>query len=311
MKGAAGGIIDRWRGCYHLRSTPGAKIGAMNEPILLPRDIAHDARDLRPAARWPCWKRRPRPRAWPIWSARRWSSREARCPARSPTASTVRWCAALSKSAQAALWSMDNTPARWRPPAGTSWRFTSGAAVPLVSRLVHRTAGVDHHHDARRGRRPAARASTCPTSAPARRAWRCSRSVATARDDASETGYYLASRLHHDVMRHLSAELAGRVVTGRDLTLGVAPKEAGKLLAKLVEKVARARVVVTEKPRTGGADRRCRRRCNAEYHVHRLLPGHGAWSLHRAPAGVEVREDVVRTCYDRVGTRCGKDEGWR
>ncbi|TGQ52285.1 EcsC family protein, partial [Mesorhizobium sp. M1C.F.Ca.ET.212.01.1.1] len=68
------------------------------------------------------------------------------------------------------------------------------------------------------------------------------------RDDASETGYYLARGFTTDVMRHLSAELAGRVVTGRDLTLGVAPKEAGKLLAKLVEKVAaRFGVLVTEK----------------------------------------------------------------
>lgn len=68
-------------------------------------------------------------------------------------------------------------------------------------------------------------------------------------DDASETGYYLARGFTSEVMRHLSAELAGTVASGgHGLMLGFAPKEAGKWLAKLVEKVAaRFGVVVTEK----------------------------------------------------------------
>lgn len=68
-------------------------------------------------------------------------------------------------------------------------------------------------------------------------------------DDASETGYYLARGFTSEVMRHLSAELVGTAASGsHGLALGLAPKEAGKWLAKVVEKVAaRFGVVVTEK----------------------------------------------------------------
>jgi hypothetical protein len=71
----------------------------------------------------------------------------------------------------------------------------------------------------------------------------------TGRDDASETGYYLARGFTAEVMRHLSAELAGTAVGGgHGVILGLAPKEAGKWLAKIVEKIAtRFGVVVTEK----------------------------------------------------------------
>ncbi len=69
------------------------------------------------------------------------------------------------------------------------------------------------------------------------------------KDDASETGYYLARGFSTEVMRHLSAELAGSAVSGsHGLILGLGPKEAGKLMARIVEKVAaRFGVVVSEK----------------------------------------------------------------
>ena len=71
----------------------------------------------------------------------------------------------------------------------------------------------------------------------------------SAQDDASETGYYLARGFTAEVMRHLSAELAGGAArSGSGLLLGLGPKEAAKWLARIVEKVAaRFGVVVTEK----------------------------------------------------------------
>lgn len=71
----------------------------------------------------------------------------------------------------------------------------------------------------------------------------------SSKDDASETGYYLARGFTAEVMRHLSAELAGTAVGGAPgVVLGLGPKEAGKWLAKVVEKVAaRFGVVVSEK----------------------------------------------------------------
>jgi len=68
-------------------------------------------------------------------------------------------------------------------------------------------------------------------------------------DDASETGYYLARGFTTELMRHLSAELAGTTLSGsHGLLLGLGPKEAGKWLARIVEKVAaRFGVVVSEK----------------------------------------------------------------
>ncbi|WP_313492799.1 EcsC family protein [Stenotrophomonas sp.] len=68
-------------------------------------------------------------------------------------------------------------------------------------------------------------------------------------DDASETGYYLARGFTTEVMRHLSAELAGTAISGsHGVLLGLGPKEAGKWLARIVEKIAaRFGVVVSEK----------------------------------------------------------------
>ena len=121
-------------------------------------------------------------------------------------------------------------------------------------------------------------------------------------DDASETGYYLARGFTADVMRHLSAELAGRVVTGRDLTLGVAPKEAGKLLAKLVEKVAaRFGVVVSEKfaaqavPVIGAATGAALNTMFTDYYQD-MARGH--FIVRRLE--LKYGEDVVRACYQRI-----------
>ncbi|CRD58171.1 LasA (fragment) [Stenotrophomonas thermophila] len=95
----------------------------MNEPILLPRDIPHDARDWSDLQR-----------AVALLEAPTLTARMANLVG-TPLEFAVKALpssvsnrihgavqAALSKSAQAALWSMDNPPARGRPPAGTNWR---------------------------------------------------------------------------------------------------------------------------------------------------------------------------------------------
>ncbi len=160
--------------------------------------------------------------------------------------------AALTKATQTALWSMDNIPnksasTRWHKLAaatsgavGGAFGFTALFIELPVSTTIMMRAVAD-----------VARSEGFDLSELSTRQ-ACLEVFAlggnSSSDDASDTGYYIARGFTTDVMRHLSAELAGRIVTGRDLTLGVAPKEAGKLLAKLVEKVAaRFGVVVTEK----------------------------------------------------------------
>ncbi|KAG0773431.1 hypothetical protein G6F22_014877 [Rhizopus arrhizus] len=214
--------------------------------------------------------------------------------------------AALSKSAQAALWSMDNSPGK-----GASTRShklaaaTSGAVggafgfaalfieLPVSTTImmravadVARSEGFDLSEFSTR--QACLEVFALGGNSP--------------RDDASETGYYLARGFTTDVMRHLSAELAGRVVTGRDLTLGVAPKEAGKLLAKMVEKVAaRFGVVVTEKfaaqavPIVGAAAGATLNTMFTDYYQD-MARGH--FIVRRLER--KYGEDVVRACYDRV-----------
>lgn len=160
--------------------------------------------------------------------------------------------AALYKAVQAALLSMDNAPGktastRWHKVAAAASGAVGGAfgfAALLVELPISTTIMMRAVADV-------ARSEGFDLSDMATRQ-ACLEVFALGGndpgDDASETGYYVARGFTADVVRHLSAELAGRVVTGRNLTLGVAPKEAGKLLAKLVEKVAaRFGVVVTEK----------------------------------------------------------------
>jgi len=295
----------------------------MNEPILLPRDIAHDPRD------WSDLQRAVALLEAPTLTARMANlvgtplefavDTPAADRSTRPHFTFVKALpkavsgrihgavqAALSKSAQAALWSMDNTPGKG---ASTRWHklaaATSGAVggafgfaalfieLPVSTTImmravadVARSEGFDLSEFSTR--QACLEVFALGGNSP--------------RDDASETGYYLARGFTTDVMRHLSAELAGRVVTGRDLTLGVAPKEAGKLLAKMVEKVAaRFGVVVTEKfaaqavPIVGAAAGATLNTMFTDYYQD-MARGH--FIVRRLE--LKYGEDVVRACYDRV-----------
>ena len=160
--------------------------------------------------------------------------------------------AALYRSAQAALWSMENRPGR---SASTRWHklaaATTGAVggafgftalfleLPVSTTIMMRAVADVARSEGRDLSDPATRHACLEVFALGGK---------SGKDDASETGYYLARGFTADVMRHLSAELAGRSLAGHGLTDGIGSKETGKWLAKLVEKVAsRFGVVVTEK----------------------------------------------------------------
>jgi len=160
--------------------------------------------------------------------------------------------AALFKSAQAALWSMGNTPGkaastRWHKVAAATTGALGGAfgftalflelpvSTTIMMRSVADVARSEGFDLSEMGTRHA-----------------CLEVFAlggnSGQDDASETGYYITRGFTAAVMRHLSAELAGAAVGGGGVMIGLTPKEAGKWLAKIVEKVAaRFGVVVTEK----------------------------------------------------------------
>lgn len=161
--------------------------------------------------------------------------------------------AALYRSAQAALWSMDKTPGKvastrlHKLAAATSGAVGGafGLAALFVELPVSTTIMMRAVADVARSEGfDLADFST-------RHA--CLEVFAlggnSSKDDASETGYYLTRGFTAQVMRHLSAELAGGVVKGgHGVMLGLGPKEAGKWLARIVEKVAaRFGVVVSEK----------------------------------------------------------------
>ena len=161
--------------------------------------------------------------------------------------------AALYKSAQAAFWSMDKTPGKvastrlHKLAAATSGAVGGafGFAALFVELPVSTTIMMRAVADVARSEGfDLADFST-------RHA--CLEVFAlggnSSKDDASETGYYLTRGFTAEVMRHLSAELAGGVAKGgHGLMLGLGPKEAGKWLARIVEKVAaRFGVVVSEK----------------------------------------------------------------
>jgi len=160
--------------------------------------------------------------------------------------------AALFKSAQAALWSMDNTPGK---AASTRWHklaaATSGAVggafgfttlfieLPVSTTIMMRSVADVARSEGFDLREMSTRHACLEVFALGGN---------SGKDDASETGYYITRGFTAEVMRHLSAELAGRAVGGSPVMIGLTPKEAGKWLAKLVEKVAaRFGVVVTEK----------------------------------------------------------------
>ncbi len=160
--------------------------------------------------------------------------------------------AALFKSAQAALWSMDNTPGK---AASTRWHklaaATSGAVggafgfttlfieLPVSTTIMMRSVADVARSEGFDLREMSTRHACLEVFALGGN---------SGKDDASETGYYITRGFTAEVMRHLSAELAGRAVGGSPGMIGLTPKEAGKWLAKIVEKVAaRFGVVVTEK----------------------------------------------------------------
>lgn len=160
--------------------------------------------------------------------------------------------AALFKSAQAALWTMDNTPGK---AASTRWHklaaATSGAVggafgfttlfieLPVSTTIMMRSVADVARSEGFDLREMSTRHACLEVFALGGN---------SGKDDASETGYYITRGFTAEVMRHLTAELAGRAVGGSPVMIGLTPKEAGKWLAKIVEKVAaRFGVVVTEK----------------------------------------------------------------
>jgi hypothetical protein len=160
--------------------------------------------------------------------------------------------AALFKSAQAALWTMDNTPGkaestRWHKLAAATSGAVGGAfgfttlfiELPVSTTIMMRSVADVARSEGFDLREMSTRHACLEVFALGGN---------SGKDDASETGYYITRGFTAEVMRHLSAELAGRAVGGSPVMIGLTPKEAGKWLAKLVEKVAaRFGVVVTEK----------------------------------------------------------------
>jgi len=160
--------------------------------------------------------------------------------------------AALFKSAQAALWSMDNTPGkaasmRWHKLAAATSGAVGGAfgftslfiELPVSTTIMMRSVAGVARSEGFDLRDLSTRHACLEVFALGGNA---------TDDDASETGYYITRGFTAEVMRHLSAELAGRAASGGGVMIGLTPKEAGKWLAKIVEKVAaRFGVVVTEK----------------------------------------------------------------
>ncbi|MBJ7517844.1 MAG: EcsC family protein, partial [Stenotrophomonas sp.] len=214
--------------------------------------------------------------------------------------------AALYKAVQGALMSMDNTPGksastRWHKLAAATSGAVGGAfgfAALLIELPVSTTIMMRAVADVARSE--GFDLADMSTRQACLEVFALGGNAKS--DDASETGYYLARGFTADVVRHLSAELAGRVVTGRNLTLGVAPKEAGKLLAKLVEKVAaRFGVVITEKfaaqavPIVGAATGAALNTMFTDYYQD-VARGH--FIVRRLER--KYGEDVVQACYQRI-----------
>ena len=219
--------------------------------------------------------------------------------------------AALHKSAQAALWSMANAPGRG---ASTRWHklaaATSGAVggafgfaalfleLPVSTTIMMRAVADVARSEGFDLDDPATQQACLEVFALGGQ---------SEKDDASETGYYLARGFTADVMRHLSAELAGRTATGRGITGGIGSKEAGKWLAKLVERVAaRFGVVVTEKfaaqavPLVGAATGAALNAMFTDYYQD-MARGH--FIVRRLER--RYGEATVRAGYDRLAGRRG------
>ena len=219
--------------------------------------------------------------------------------------------AALHKSARAALWSMANAPGRG---ASTRWHklaaATSGAVggafgftalfleLPVSTTIMMRAVADVARSEGFDLDDPATQQACLEVFALGGK---------SEKDDASETGYYLARGFTADVMRHLSAELAGRTATGRGITSGLGSKEAGKWLAKLIERVAaRFGVVVTEKfaaqavPLVGAATGAALNTMFTDYYQD-MARGH--FIVRRLER--RYGEAAVRTGYDRLAGRKG------
>ncbi|MCL7713915.1 EcsC family protein [Stenotrophomonas mori] len=162
--------------------------------------------------------------------------------------------AALHKAAQAALWSMDRRqPGKPASPrlhklaaaatgalGGVGGLATLAIELPLSTTIIMRAVADVARSEGFDLEDLATRQACLEVFALGGN---------SSGDDASETGYYLARGFTAELVRHLSAELAGTSVSGSPgLLLGLGPKEAGKWLARVVEKVAaRFGVVVSEK----------------------------------------------------------------
>ena len=220
--------------------------------------------------------------------------------------------AALYKSAQVALRSMDNAPGRaastrWHKLAAATTGAVGGAfgfAALFVELPVSTTVMMRAVADVARSEGfdlddIATRQACLEVFALGGK---------SAKDDASETGYYLARGFTADVMRHLSAELAGQAAAvGPGLVTGMGGKEAGKWLAKLIEKVAsRFGVVVTEKfaaqavPVVGAAAGAALNTMFTDYYQD-MARGHFiVRRLEQRYGGV-----AIRTSYERLAGRKG------
>lgn len=217
--------------------------------------------------------------------------------------------AALYKSAQLALWSMDDTPGR-----GASTRLHKLAAaatgavggafgfaalfleLPVSTTIMMRAVADVARSEGFSLEDPATRHACLEVFALGGQ---------SDSDDASETGYYLARGFTADVMRHFSAELAGRSMAGQGVTTGLGSKETGKWLAKLVERVAsRFGVVVSEKfaaqavPVVGAATGAALNTMFTDYYQD-VARGH--FIVRRLER--QYGETVVRDAYDLIARR--------
>jgi hypothetical protein len=160
---------------------------------------------------------------------------------------------ALFKAAEAALWSMDNSPGKAASTRRHKFAVAATGALggafglpalmlelPVSTTLMMRAVADvarSEHFDLDDF---ATRQACLEVFALGGR---------TNRDDAGETGYYAVRGFTADAMRHLSKELAQIAAKqGGGLSPSVTSKQAAKWLAALIEKVAtRFGIVVTEK----------------------------------------------------------------
>lgn len=161
--------------------------------------------------------------------------------------------AALHKSANAALWSLDNEPNR---PASTKlhkfYAATSGALggafgfttlfieLPISTTIMMRSVADVARSEGFDLSEFSTKISCIEVFA---------LGGATKKDDAAETGYYISRGFIADSMRHLSKEFSEMIAkNAASSAKSFSPAQTGKWLAELIEKVAsRFGIVITEK----------------------------------------------------------------